>query len=169
MTLQRQERLKKLQMDQSAISQEEAFFQKWLKQRENLGSEKPDTFSQREGAPQKAPGSVKKAKDATGKELDAINKQLRKDNIMKNYSVEKRAVRKQVNVNSITAETIRAFIEYLDVTEADTEFDTNKKLNQAATLDHRKTVSKSNYNTDGTMKSIPEEDLNDRMQSTTKK
>ena len=43
MTLQRQERLKKLEMDENMINQEEAFFQKWLKQRENLGDEANNT------------------------------------------------------------------------------------------------------------------------------
>jgi hypothetical protein len=31
MTLQRQERLKQLEMDENMVNQEEAFFQKWLK------------------------------------------------------------------------------------------------------------------------------------------
>jgi hypothetical protein len=60
---------------------------------------------------------------------------------MKNYSIDKRQVRKAINVNSISAATIDAFIKYLDITEQDTEYDMGKKLTAANTLDARK-----NYN-----------------------
>ena len=67
---------------------------------------------------------------------------------MKNYSVDKRQVRKAINVNSISAATIDAFIKYLDITESDTDFDMGKKLIAANTLDARK-----NYNSKTTNKS----------------
>ena len=170
MTLQRQERMKKLQMDQDAVNQEEEFFQKWLKQRENLGDQKVNTTSDtgRNLSSQKAPGSVKKPKDVTGKELQAIDNQLRKDRIMKNYSVEKRAVRKAINVNTISAATIEAFIKYLDIAEEDTEYDTNKKLNAANTLEQRKhKPGQGAYDSRASAKKpAAEEDLNDRLAAT---
>lgn len=168
MTLQRQERLKQLEMDENMVNQEEAFFQKWLKQKENLGNDKFDSSSaQRNLSASKAPGSVKKLKDVTNKQLDSIDQQIRKDRIMKNYNVEKRQVRKALNVNSISDKTIEAFISYLDITETDTDYDVSKKLNAAATLDARK-----NYNSrvsNNTQKTIPEdknEDINDRAGAT---
>ena len=141
------------------INQEEAFFQKWLKQRENLGDEALNTSvsANRNLGASQAPGSVKKLKDVTNKQLGDIDKQLRKDRIMKNYSIDKRQVRKAINVNSISAATIDAFIKYLDITEQDTEYDMGKKLVAANTLDARK-----NYNsrtTNASNKKGQEDDL----------
>jgi hypothetical protein len=50
MTLQRQERMKKLEMDENMLNQEEEFFNKWLKQRENLGGEKLDNSASQRNA-----------------------------------------------------------------------------------------------------------------------
>ena len=110
--------MKKLEMDENMLNQEEEFFNKWLKQRENLGGEKLDnSASQRNASQPKAPGSVKKSKDKTQADLDKLEAQLKKDRLMKNYNVDKRTVKKTLDVNSISAATIEAFIGYLDITE----------------------------------------------------
>jgi len=148
MTLQRQQRMKQLELDEQSLVQEDAFFQKWLKQRENLGSERENlnvTQSAIKSSSVTKLATAKK-KDATQKELDELNKNLKKEAHFKNYSIDKRTVRKALNVNIITAATVEAFIKYLDITEDDTEYDTSKKLTQNL---QRKSSARSDRKNEG--------------------
>jgi hypothetical protein len=54
-------------------------------------------------------GTTKK-KDATQKELDELNKNLKKENHFKNYSIDKRTVRKAMDVTIISPQTIESMI-----------------------------------------------------------
>lgn len=72
-------------------------------------------------------GTAKK-KDATQKELDELNKGIKQQNHFKNYSIDKRTVRKAMDVSIISAQTIESLIKYLDITEDDTDYDTTKKI-----------------------------------------
>lgn len=101
--------------------EEDQFFQKWLKQRENLsslrgGSDLTSTSQRNSTALNK--GSQKK-KDVTQKELDAIEEQIQQQQKLKGYKVEQVEVRKPLDVSTITAATIQAFIDYLNIGESE--------------------------------------------------
>jgi len=137
MTLQRQERLRALELDENQMNMEDEFFQKWIKQRENLGSNRKDTITDREknktgSSAIKAPSQKKK--DATQKELDKIQSQLDKEKKFKNYAVEAKMVRKPIDVSIISAATIEAFIKFLNITEDDNDYDMSLKLNGSMKL-----------------------------------
>ena len=84
------------------MNQEEEFFQKWLKARENLGTEANKLVAPAT-SDRKASTKAPKTKELTQKQLDELNAQMKKEKTMKNYTVEKRAVRKPLSVNIISA------------------------------------------------------------------
>ena len=110
-------------------------------------------------------GTAKK-KDATQKELDELNKNIKKENHFKNYSIDKRTVRKAMNVNIISAQTIESMIKYLEITEDDTDYDTTKKITSnlqrkhsdlSARRDTESNAYKSNLTGTKPIKEVPEE------------
>lgn len=58
-----------------------------------------------------------KKKDKISKELDDINKKMDEAAKMKQLKVEDKEVRKKMDVNIITANTIEAFIKYIELHE----------------------------------------------------
>jgi len=84
------------------MNQEEEFFQKWLKARENLGTEANKLVAPAT-SDRKASTKAPKPKDLTQKQLDELNAQKKKEKTLKNNTVEKRAVRKPLSVNIISA------------------------------------------------------------------
>ena len=77
----------------------------------------------------------------TQKELDDLEKQLAEQKRVKNLKVEQKQIRKQLDVSIISAATIQALINFLGLTDQDTEWDVNRKLNE--TMANRKTISKA--------------------------
>ena len=71
-------------------------------------------------------------KDA--KELEKLNKQLDDQKKLKNYKIENKNVRKTLDISIISSKTIEALFDYLDLNEADTEYDINKKLNRNSSI-----------------------------------
>lgn len=69
-----------------------------------------------------------------------MNKEIQKSKVMQNYTVDNYQVRKQLNVNTITAVTIESLIKYLNITEKDTEFEIEKRLSMSMAA--RKTLPK---------------------------
>lgn len=160
---------KQYQLDQAKLSQEEEFFKKWLKQRENLGLlDKDDTLTENPMESQRtlteANKKLLKKKDMTQKELDDLEKQLAEQKRVKNLKVEQKQIRKQLDVSVISAGTIQALINFLGLTEQDTEWDVNRKLNE--TMAARKTISKAGQQSPRVGKLPPQSplnnDLNDR-------
>jgi|TARA_B110000305_G_C19109541_1_gene479105 hypothetical protein len=82
-----------------------------------------------------------KKKDMTQKELDDLEKQLAEQKRVQNLKVEQKQIRKQLDVSIISAGTIQALINFLGLTDQDTEWDVNRKLNE--TMAARKTISKA--------------------------
>lgn len=110
-------------------------------------------------------GTTKK-KDATQKELDELNKGIKQQNHFKNYSIDKRTVRKAMDVSIISAQTIESLVKYLDITEDDTDYDTTKKITSnlqrkhsdvSARRDTESNKYKSNLNSTNPIKEVPEE------------
>lgn len=113
---------KQYELDQAALQEEDKFFQKWLKQRENLGKIDANYASNRSG-------SVKKVKDPTQRELDELKKQQKAAEKISNIEVEDKQLRKPLDVKVITAGTIEAFFGFLGLDKADTDVELSKKLN----------------------------------------
>ena len=119
------------------LEQEEEFFQKWLKQRENLGliddqnpSDSSRTFA--------TIGAGKK-KDNTQKELDAIQKQLKDQEKLAKFKFEKKQVRKKMDLSSISAGTVESLMKFLEIESGDFDKTLNRRLTQNSS---RKTISK---------------------------
>ena len=62
-----------------------------------------------------------KKKDMTQKELDDLEKQLAEQKRVKNLKVEQKQIRKQLDVSIISAGTIQALINFLGLTDQNTE------------------------------------------------
>lgn len=150
------------QLDQAKIIQEEEFFNKWLKQRENLGvSGVPDEDQPLASARTSKIANQKtlKKKDMTKKELEDIDGQLKIQQKMGKVKIENKKIRKEIDVGIISASTIEAFIMYLELKEDDKELDVNKKLNN--TMMNRKTTVRASPANGG--KGVKNSDLNDRV------
>lgn len=147
-------------MDQAKIKQEEEFFAKWLKQRENLGVNLDDDqplASDRRTTMVTHEKTLKK-KDMTKKEIEDLEKQMKANRKLSKVKIENKSVRKAVDVNIITASTIEAFIMYLELKEDDTELAVNQKLNN--TMQNRKTIARPSPAP--ASKGVKNSDLNDR-------
>lgn len=125
---------KQYELDSAALQQEEQFFQKWLKQRENLGLDKAGLSNKGDDAASARGDSIKKAKakDATQKELDAMNKKLKNQAKMSKLEIEDKTLSKPVDVSIISADTIEAFFSFLGLNEQDSEYATTRKLTNNA-------------------------------------
>lgn len=126
------------------MENEDEFFARWLKQRENLGAaggSKRDLLAAsdamgRTGQSALSGGIMRKAtvskrKDATQAELDKLNADMEKAGRLKNYKIEDKTVRKAADVSIISAHTIEALVRFLNISEDDTEFELSKKLNES--------------------------------------
>lgn len=74
---------------------------------------------------------VNKKKDATTAELEKVQKQIDMQKKMTKYKVETRQIRKGVDVTVISAETIESLIQFMNITENDTDWEINRRLNES--------------------------------------
>ena len=65
----------------------------------------------------------------TAKEIADLDKELKAQRKLKKMEVEKTHVRKPLDVNIISAQTLESLIKYLDLSPEDDEHEINKKLN----------------------------------------
>ena len=140
------------------MNQEDEFFLKWLKQKENLGDRKKnqsDLMSENSDSKAFNATSTKK-RDASMIELDKLNEQIKKNEKMKNYKVEDKKVRKALDVKIISAETIEALVRYLNITENDTDYELDKKLTASMAVGRKSTLVEQRV--DNPIKEEKEED-----------
>jgi hypothetical protein len=96
----------------------------------------------------------------TKKEIEDLEKQMKDNKRLGKVKIENKQIRKNVDVNIITASTIEAFIMFLELKADDTELDVNKKLNN--TMMNRKTTVRESPANAGVGKGTKNSDLNDR-------
>ena len=151
-------------MDQAKLRQEEEFFNKWMKQRENLGVTGAPDDDQPLASDRRTTivGHEKtlKKKDMTKKEIEDREKQMKENRKLGKVKIENKSVRKSIDVNIITSSTVEAFILYLGLQEDDTELDVTQKLNN--TMMNRKTTVRASPANAKAEKGIKNSDLNDR-------
>lgn len=97
------------------LDQEEQFFKKWLKQRENrgvnrnsMGATLTGQQSDEELRSQRSTVDSKILLKKDTKKLDQLNKQLDEQKKLKNYKIETKQIRKPLDISIITSKTIEA-------------------------------------------------------------
>lgn len=140
LTRQQKQELKQYQLDQAKLQQEEEFFAKWLKQRENLGVTAESAALQSSRTAKAADLRMLQKKDLTQKELEQLDAQLKEQQRLKSLKVEKGAVREKMDVNTISASTVEAFMRYLDLDPGTNERDLQRRLTEANAQGKRATV-----------------------------
>ena len=100
----------KYRVDLARVEQEEEFFARWLKQRENLGM-----LDAAGGDGQVRRQTTVRKADATKKELVAVNQEIRREQRLANLEVEKKEVRKRLDVSRIAASDLETLMTFLGV------------------------------------------------------
>ena len=100
-------------MDQAKLRQEEEFFNKWMKQRENLGVTYDQPLASDRRTTMVGHEKTLKKKDMTKKEIEDLEKQMKENRKLGKVKIENKSVRKSIDVNIITSSTVEAFILYL--------------------------------------------------------
>jgi hypothetical protein len=131
LTRQQKQEHKQYQLDQAKLQQEEEFFAKWLKQRDNLGVTADSAALQSSRTAKAADLRMLQKKDLTQKELEQLDAQLKEQQRLKSLKVEKGAVREKMDVNTISASTIEAFMRYLDLDPDANERELQRRLTEA--------------------------------------
>ena len=123
----------KYRVDLARVEQEEEFFARWLKQRENLGM--LDTAG---GDGQVRRQTTVRKADATKKELVAVNQEIKREQRLANLEVEKKEVRKRLDVSRIAASDLETLMTFLGVSEGEKDTGLTRRL----TLSNRKAGSR---------------------------
>lgn len=76
----------------------------------------------------------------TAKEIADLDKELKAQRKLKKMEIDKTHIRKPLDVNIITAQTLESLIKYLDLSPEDDEHEINKKLN--LTQNNRRTTAR---------------------------
>lgn len=105
-------------MNEVKLAEEEAFFQKWLKQRENLGIADA-TGDNTNQALREARQKLLKKKDMNEKEIKELERQIGELEKRAAMKVSKKHVRKSLNLKIVSALTVKAFIEFLGLDQND--------------------------------------------------